>query len=293
MAINCLWKILFLSRVPGIHYYHGGLPCLPHPTRSTRPLLFLDPMLLSLCLFSHSQTTLVLIKPRGLTFSPRYLECCTKSILRPCQPGNKPQVFPFWDFSTLVLLALRNKLKFGFLAAQHSSCSCSFVYGGIIFRNIILKILWHNFTVFYAVLKLFCCFILMNVISFILVNDIITIHLNFSSDIKSPTFIWVMMMIIRLTYQLCGWKISFWLRQPLCVELVSSVTLGRYIVAFLNLIFCKMWVIIKASLHLPFCKWVKDAKYLEKSHVSNQMQINTNKNIILLECFYHFKRTRN
>lgn len=32
--------------------------------------------------FSHSQTTLVLIKPRGLTFSPRYLGCCTKSIFR-------------------------------------------------------------------------------------------------------------------------------------------------------------------------------------------------------------------
>lgn len=73
--------------------------------------------------FSHSQT-LVLIKPRGLTFSPRYLECCTKSILRPCQPGNKPRLFPFWDFSTLVLLAVRNKLKFGFPAAQHRSYSC-------------------------------------------------------------------------------------------------------------------------------------------------------------------------
>lgn len=289
MAINCLWKILFLSRVPGIHYYHGGLSCLPHPTRSTRPLLFLDPMLLSLCLSSHSQTTLVLIKPRGLTFSPRYLECCTKSILRPCQPGNKPQLFPFWDFSTLVLLALRNKLKFEFLAAQHSSCSCSFVYGGIIFRNIILNILWHNFTVFYAVLKLFCCFTLMNVIS----RSMITVHLNFSSDIKSPTFIWVM-VIIKANLSALWLENKFWLRLPLlCVELVSYVTLGKYVVAFLNLIFCKMWVIIKASLHLPFCKWVKDAKYLEKSHVSNQMQIDTNKNIILLECLYHFKRTRN
>lgn len=107
-----------LSRVSGIHYYRQSLS---YPTRSAHPVCsFLDPMLLSFS-FSHSQTTLVLIKPRGLTFSPKYLECCTKSILRPCQPGNKPQLFPFWDFSTLVLLEVRNKLKLGFLAAQHCS----------------------------------------------------------------------------------------------------------------------------------------------------------------------------
>lgn len=186
MTITCLWKILFLSRVSGIqHYYHGGLSCPLCPTRSIRLRLFLlllrSHVALSLS-FSHSQTTPVLIKPRGLTFSPRYLECYTKSILRPCQAGNKPRLFPFWDFSTLVLLAVRNKLKLGFPAAQHSSYSCSFVSGEIIFRDILLKVLWHNFSLFYIVLKLFCC--LTNVVN----RSMITVHLNPSSHFKSPTF---------------------------------------------------------------------------------------------------------
>lgn len=133
-----------------------GLSCPFCPTRSTRLRLFLlllrSHVAVSLS-FSHSQTTPVLIKPRGLTFSPRYLECCTKSIVRPCQAGNKPRLFPFWDFSTLVLLAVRNKLKLGFPAAQHSSYSCAFVSGEIIFRDIIPKVLLHNFSMFYIGLK--------------------------------------------------------------------------------------------------------------------------------------------
>lgn len=119
MALSCLWKTF----EPGYQRFTITVSHSPIPLEvlSYPPVCsFLDPTLLSFS-FSHSQTTLVLIKPRGLTFSPRYLECCTKSILRPCQPGNKPQLFPFWDFSTLVLLEVRNKLKLGFLAAQHCS----------------------------------------------------------------------------------------------------------------------------------------------------------------------------
>lgn len=189
MAITCPWKILFLSRVSGIQYYHGGLSCPLCPSRSIWLRLFLlllrSQVALSLS-FSHSQTTPVLIKPRGLTFSPRYLECCTQSILRPCQAGNKPWLFPFWDFSTLVLFTVRNKLKLGFSAAQPSSYS-SFVSGEIIFRDIILNVLWHSFSMFHIVLKLFCCFILTNVVN----KSMIAVHLNPTSNIKSPTFIWV------------------------------------------------------------------------------------------------------
>lgn len=136
-----------MSGVSGIHNHHGGPSC---PTRSTGLRLFLlltFHVALSLS-SSHSPTTPVLIKPGGLTFSPRCLECCTKSILRPCQAGKKPRLFSFWDFSTLVLLAVRNKLKLGFPAAQHSSYSCSFVSGEIIFRDKIHKVLWYNFSMF-------------------------------------------------------------------------------------------------------------------------------------------------
>lgn len=107
-------KIHLLSGLSGTHYYQEGLSFPLCPTRSTEPRLFLlllrSHVAVSLS-FSHSQTTLVLIKPRGLTFSPRYLECCTKSILRPCQPGNKTWLFPFWDFSTLVFVHSKKQTK--------------------------------------------------------------------------------------------------------------------------------------------------------------------------------------
>lgn len=94
------------------------------------------------------------------------------------------------------------KLKLGLSAAQHSFYSCSFVSGEIIFRNIILKILWHKFSMVYTVLKLFCCFILTNVIN----RNTIPAHLNLSSNIKSPTFIWVW-WLQKIAYQLYSWKI--------------------------------------------------------------------------------------
>lgn len=107
-------KSHLLSGVSGIHYYQEGLSYPLCLTRSTEPrllLLLLRPCVAFSLPFSHSQTTLVLIKPRGLTFSPRYLECCTKSILRLCQPGNKTWLFPFWDFSTLVFVHSKKQTK--------------------------------------------------------------------------------------------------------------------------------------------------------------------------------------
>lgn len=103
-------------------------------------LLLWSPAALSLA-FSHSQTTLVLIKPRGLTFSPRYLECCTKSILRPCQLGNKTLLFPFWDFF-LPLFCKQgeyNKLNLAFPPAQQSSLFYTFMIVEITFKDTIQK----------------------------------------------------------------------------------------------------------------------------------------------------------
>lgn len=101
----------------GLNYFLLGgcpLPAVPLGVHSpTCFSFFFHPMLLSPS-FSHSQTTVILIKPRGLTFSPRYLAGCTKSILRPCQPRNKPRLFPIWDFPALVFLAVRSKLNLHF-----------------------------------------------------------------------------------------------------------------------------------------------------------------------------------
>lgn len=116
MIKNCVQNGPYINQVAEIRCHRRGLCCpLCH-------LLLRSPDALSLA-FSHSQTTLVLIKPGGLTFSPRYLECCTESILRPCQAGNKPLLFPFWDFF-LPLFCKQgewNKLKLAFPAAQYSS----------------------------------------------------------------------------------------------------------------------------------------------------------------------------
>ena len=179
-------KIHHLSRVSGTHYYQEGLSYPLCPTRSTEPRLFLlllrSHVAFSLS-FSHSQTTLVLIKPRGLTFSPRYLECCTKSILRPCQPGNKTWLFHFGISLPLFLFTVRSKLKCGLPTALRSFY-LFFVSGELTFKDIMFKILWHKFSMVYTVLKLFCCFVLTNVIN----RSTIIAHLNLTSRIKSPTF---------------------------------------------------------------------------------------------------------
>lgn len=57
-----------------------------------------------------------------------------------------------------------------------------------------------------------------------------------------------------------------------------------------------MWVIIKVTLHLSFCRWIKDIKYLEKWHgylSTQEMQINNSNKNILYKCFYHSKSLKN